>query len=111
MPVEFVPDLNDDDEPEIQESPRAAEALREAAAVAMKCAAIWTIVAAAALTVMIYFMQSAIQASQEVFTHHSGDWFNGIMPAVLFAIFGLLFGGLVGWRMTGSAGLAGCSIR
>src|SRR5438132_1429253 len=106
MPIEFGPTKRVMDE-DIEESPRAAEAMREAVAVATKSAAIWVAVGAVAMVIMVYLLQEAIMAAEDAYRRPNGEWYHGAGPGLMFAIVGFGFGCLLGWRITASAGLAG----
>src|SRR5262245_4589921 len=85
MPVEFPRELNDDDE--IEESPRAKEAMREAIAVAWKAALGCLALGGVIMFVVVYFMNNAVVAADDVIRH--GELQSGVGPAFLFAVIGL----------------------
>ncbi|MCK6483832.1 MAG: hypothetical protein L6R00_06835 [Phycisphaerae bacterium] len=104
MPVDFLPDTSAGDSYDAPDV--TAAALREAAMVAVRTAALCTAAAVPVVLLAIYALRDALLAADAVL-RASQDWVQAFGPSVLFAIFGLIFGGAVGLLVGRQSGLAG----
>jgi len=110
--LEILPDWEEPDEPQQAESfdLRADDAaLREAMIVAMRTATVWLVLGAIALLPGMFLLAPALSCVTEdlenVFMVSFGR--ERVMPTLLFALFGLAYGTLLGWRIASGAGLVG----
>ena len=111
MSLEVLPEWEKPDEPQQAESVDLKtddEALREAMIVAMRTATVWLVIGALALLPGMFFVAPAVTSAAELM---GPDGFaldrELLMPGVLFGLFGLAYGTLLGWRMASGAGLVG----
>lgn len=112
MSLEVLPDWEEPDEAQQAESVdlRADDAaLHEAMVVAMQTAIVWLIIGAIALLPGMFLLAPALSCVTEdlenVFMVSFGR--ERVMPTLLFALFGVAYGTLLGWRMASGAGLVG----
>lgn len=108
MSAIFVPD----EEPQLQSAQAASGAehddLREAVPSAVRSMLPWLVIAAVLLPLGLLAMKRPILAANQLLLR-GGDayWGSCWMPPILFGFFGLIFGGVVGWRISSGAGLTG----
>lgn len=110
MPPIGTPRKLDDDEAVIRA--REREAIREGIDVGVRSVLKTGIPAAVLLPLLTYAMRSTIVAASKMpLGEGLGAGFTGglepLMPALLFAMFGGIYGALAGWRLTSGAGLVG----
>lgn len=106
MPIDFIPGMRTAVEPDAHREEREREALREGIRAAARTGATCAAPAAIVLVIAMMAMKSLLVAADQVL--RDGDnWISAFMPSMLFGIFGLVLGGLLGWRMAEGAGMSG----
>jgi len=81
--------------------------LREAAGRAVRHALITTLVGAVVLAAGLAVMRKALLASEKLLRDPAENWSDMLMPLVIFAILGGVFGALLTWRMTSAVSIGG----
>lgn len=71
------------------------------------CDMLCTVPSAVVLYALMSSLKRALLAAEKLMDAHSPFWSESFMPTVLFAILGLGFGALIGWRMSAAASLGG----
>lgn len=83
------------------------EAVREGTAVAMKCVMLWIPVGAALLLFGFWLSGATFIASDQILEDPGHEWGQAIWPAMLYGLYGLALGSLIGWRINMTSGLVG----
>src|SRR5262245_33625238 len=107
MPVDFMPGFDNRTKTTSDDTETRDRAMqREGLSVAIKSAVLITALSEAVLIVGLLVMRPVLEAAQGEISHGE-HWFSALMPSVMFGMFGLAAGFVLGWRMTGASGLAG----
>lgn len=86
---------------------REREAMREGVSAAIPSMLKSLAVGAVILLPMVFFMRAALTAAEAALKDGTEVSYEPYMPAILFAMFGGVFGLASGWRMTMTSGLTG----
>ncbi len=106
-PDKFVPPEPVIEEPEYDDDDDGG-GFGEGLAVAARSSVISLVIGAVLLFITIKLMRKAVLAADNLLHKGQGDfWMEMLMPSVLFAIFGALFGAAVAWRVSARTSLGG----
>lgn len=107
MPIEYLPGvkIEPDDESE-NRAQRHREEWRAAIRAGSIHAAICAAPSALVLVLAISTMRTSLISAGDLL-RQGQNWFSAFMPALLFLLFGLGLGCLLGWRLADGVGLTG----